>query len=350
MSSGNAVQLKRPVFFENWRAEVEQGVSDFAEGCEFPLYSDAWMTGGAKVGPYLFINTIAHAAGHSGLAPVVILRAGFHFAIDRPKMDRTDASLYHGGTLFDEVAALAALAMGARIVAGPTTREFSPGDPRGQPVAYWGHQPPVLPHGDGGVRLPWLKGRKSLEELKWLGDWVDRDPRDEIALIRSARLYQEAIRIGDTEPALAWLLLVSAVEAAADRWNRDTVSKVDRLRDAKPDLVELLEKECPSTLAIIADEFADSVGATRKFVTFTLRFLPPAPQVRPTEGFQIEWEHAALRRMLRTIYGYRSKALHTGVPFPAPMCDAPIKVTDSPGLNECPLGLATSTMGAVHGT
>ncbi len=256
-------------------------------------------------------------------------------------------SLYHGGALSDEVAALAALAIGARVEAGPTTRQFSTGDSRGRPIAYAGHQPPILPRGDGRVRLPGMQGSRFLGDLQWLGDWVDRDPRDEIALIRSARLYQEALWICDAEPELAWLLLVSAVETVADRWHSVKVSKVDRLRDAKPRVVQLLEENCPSILAGIADELADSVGSTRKFVEFALHFLPPAPTIRPPEGFQIEWEPVAFAKMLRTIYNYRSKALHTGVPFPAPMCEAPINVSPALGICERPLGLATSTMSAV---
>lgn len=347
MSNSSSVHLKRPFFFENWQASAEQGASDFVEGCEFPLYSDAWMTGEERVGPYHFINTIAHASGHTGIAPVMVIRAGFHVEISEPKMDRTDTSLYHGGALSDEVAALAALAIGARVKAGPTTRQFSTGDSRGRPVAYWGHQPPVLPRGDGRIRLPRVQGSRFLGDLQWLGDWVDRDPRDEIALIRSARLYQEALWIGDAEPALAWLLLVSAVETVADRWYSFKVSRVDRLRDAKPRVVQMLEENCPSILANIADELADSVGSTRKFVEFIRHFLPPAPTIRPPEAFQVEWEHVAFAKMLRTIYAYRSKALHTGVPFPAPMCDAPIDLSGTRGICERPVGLAMSTMGAV---
>ncbi len=35
-----------------------------------------------------------------------------------PKMSKTDDSLYHGGSLVDEIAALASLAMGVRVRAG----------------------------------------------------------------------------------------------------------------------------------------------------------------------------------------------------------------------------------------
>jgi hypothetical protein len=126
------------------------------------------------------------------------------------------------------------------------------------------------------------------------------------------------------------------------------MERVARLRDAKPRVVELLEQHCPDVVEEIANELADSFGATRKFVEFTLKFLPCAPEVRPPEGFQIPWDEIAFAKMLRMIYSYRSKALHTGIPFPAPMCEPPNKAGE--GLTrfmERPDGLATSTMGSV---
>ena len=129
-----------PLFFENWRAAVQnESPLDFKDGYECPLYSDAWVVGEQTIGPYRFINTMAHASGPSRgvVAPVMVLRVGLHAQFERPRMVKTDTSIYHGGTLSDEVAALAALALGARVEAGPTTRQFEVGDPRGRPVAYF---------------------------------------------------------------------------------------------------------------------------------------------------------------------------------------------------------------------
>lgn len=63
--------------------------------------------------------------------------------------------------------------------------------------------------------------------------------------------------------------------------------------------------------------------ATKKFVDFGLRFLPPAPELRPEPFLQIEWTGPSWEKILRTIYDYRSKALHAGVPFPSPMGESP---------------------------
>jgi len=37
----------------------------------------------------------------------------------------------------------------------------------------------------------------------------------------------------------------------------------------------------------------------------------------------VDWSDEPLRDVLKIVYDYRSKALHAGKPFPAPMCDPP---------------------------
>lgn len=68
---------------------------------------------------------------------------------------------------------------------------------------------------------------------------------------------------------------------------------------------------------------ADSLGTTTKFRNFVLRFLPEMPELRPPEWAQFKWEPDQLKKALKTIYDYRSNALHDGRPFPPPMCKAP---------------------------
>ena len=154
--------------------------------------------------------------------------------------------------------------------------------------------------------------------------------------------------MADAEPALAWLMLVSAVETAADRWDQSKPQAAERLRESRPDLAEAIEALCPQLLPVVAEKIADTLGATRKFLNFARTFMPPPPERRPDKGFQIDWEAEHLRRGLRTIYSYRSKALHTGVPFPAPMCEPPMSLNrDFPAPSEKPPGLASSMRGGV---
>jgi hypothetical protein len=338
-----------PFLFENWRAAL-QG-QEILGAYECPLYSDAWIVGQTDIGPYQLINTVAHAGaptGWHGIAPVVVLRIDVHKEFDHPNMEKTDSSNYHGGTLSDEIAAIAALAMGCRAEAGPTSREFSQGNPRGKPVAYYGFGGPALPHGSAGRTLPWTIGPHSLADLNWLSNGLESSPGDQIALIRAARLYQDAIWIGDAEPALAWLLLVSAIETAAGRWDQSKLSAAERVRYSKPELAEAIETKCPELFRFIAEKIADTMGVTRKFVDFILAFLPPPPEPRPHLAFRVPWEQENLKPIFRKIYGYRSRALHDGIPFPAPMCLPPLGIgRDWAAPAEKPGALAMRALGGV---
>ena len=60
------------------------------------------------------------------------------------------------------------------------------------------------------------------------------------ALVRSARLYQDALWIATPIHTFGWLMLVSAVETAANAWRSSMGSPLDSLRDTRPDLLEYL--------------------------------------------------------------------------------------------------------------
>lgn len=75
----------------------------------------------------------------------------------------------------------------------------------------------------------------------------------------------------------------------------------------------------------VASQIADSLGSASKFRAFILEYLPPAPSKRPPEWCQHPWNVIDLRKTLAVIYRYRSNALHDGMPFPAPMCEAPYR-------------------------
>jgi hypothetical protein len=162
-SEGSANQrltdAANPILFENWKASLEGNAAP--AWSEYSLYSDAWITSGISIGPYELINTLAHAGGHDSdsVAPVLVLRAEFHIDQPQPDMQKTDVRRYHGGWLADEVAALASLAMGIRMKAGPLARTCEGSDPRGRPVAYYGHDAPVLLIGRQGRVSGWTLSR-----------------------------------------------------------------------------------------------------------------------------------------------------------------------------------------------
>jgi hypothetical protein len=169
---------------------------------------------------------------------------------------------------------------------------------------------------------------------------------DAVAVVRAARLYQDAVWIAESEPELSWLMLVSALESAAGERRKQKQSPIEHLRAWKPELLDVLEGACSAAaVQTVAEMIHGLTGSTKAFIDFVLEFLPSAPSNRPPEWLQHSWDMSALQATLRKIYGYRSKALHGGTPFPAPMCEPPYLDSETKTRAEKPIGLATSTLG-----
>src|SRR6266487_4154826 len=118
--------------------------------------------------------------------------------------------------------------------------------------------------------------------------------------------------------------------------------------NCEPTLVALLESTGIDDLpAKVAEHIADSIGSTKKFRDFILAFLPPPPPKRPYDWACHPWKRQALRETMNQIYDYRSKALHGGIPFPAPMCEPPYRDESWEAPAETPIGLAAHRMGGV---
>jgi hypothetical protein len=321
-TSNKRQSLEGPFSWANWR--VMHAGAPPSGAVEVPLYSDAWLTGEVTtgLGPYQFFNTVPTRHGHGIVRSAVVVRLELHMEFDSPDPDKTDPGVYHGGGLVDELAALASLLTGARFRAGGQSRRFEASDdPRGRPIAWDTRPEPTLSVSHNGIVLPTCGGQHSLMPLEQLTIYPDMDARDAIALIRAARLYQDALWMAESEPNLAWIMLVSAVEAVVNRWHTSPDDPLLRLRSAKPDFVEYLDATNVAGVAErIAAEFADTTRSTWKFMAFLIAHLPPPPSVRPAEHAQIAWTETEMRRAFRVIYGHRSKALHEGIPFPPRLC------------------------------
>ena len=308
---------------------------------EYRLYSDAHITGEFRrsLGPYAFLNTVPSASGTGTISAPIVLRAEMPATKAIPDMSRTDESLYHGGELVDEVVALASLALGARLVDGGVSREFGiDDDPYGRPCE-WSREPePVLRFQRKTPMLPSVGGTHSLEELKRLESIPRIDAARYLSLVRACRSYQEALWVSESEPNLAWLLFVSALETAANDVFMTESSTSDILRTTEPKLAKYLEEFGGiEHLGKVADAIAPTLRATKKFMDFALSFRPDGPENRPSEEYlKLRWTKSQLRKVLNKVYSYRSRALHAGIPFPAPMFRPPFPSQSDARWSEVP--------------
>ncbi len=337
---------------ENWRCFGQAAPQ--VRIVEAPLYTDAHIIGeSASLGPYKLINTIAMGPSRDSARPAIMARIAIHVEGSDVKLPmKDDSNHYHGGDFLDELAALVSLFLGIRVQAGAVEREFkATGDPLGRPVRYHSKPTPFLPMTSGTSQLPKATGQRNLKDLAPIGDLIARDAHKTNALVKAARQYQQALWVADADPALAWLLLVSAVETAAVAWDEKSDTPVARLEAWNPEIHHLIAQHAPDILPEIAEKLTRLTGSTRKFVRFLSDFAPPPPIDRPPKAFCISYERKDLKKAAQQIYEHRSNALHGGVAIPYPMCSAPeyLRFKDAPesGWEEKPTGLATGAFGAV---
>lgn len=355
-------QILGPLAWENWHAAL-RGDSE-GHTYEAILYSDgeyvADLTTG--LGPYSVLNlvpTISGPAVVGWIRPALMLRVT-QFGdwgtmrpgwvegetAESPKVG-TDASVYHGGTSDEEIASLLSLLLGARIKAGGMTRRFDAGgDPRGLPLSELGPQPPPLVRADAPV-IPRLCSRFDLRKAGPLSSYPDLTATQAITLLRAARSYQDALWLADTQPHIAWLLLVTAVEVAASLGAQD-VDALVLLREERPDLAESMKGCDEDSIEAVARRLKREMAAGRRFRKFLLAHWPQPPDARPSAHAQFPWEYPnEVERRLKTVYDIRSRALHDAIPWPQPLCEPPMREGARGPLFEVPPGLGSAARSGV---
>jgi len=342
-----AEREKGPISYVNWR-RARNGEPEIG-AYEFPLYTDGRVISEIPVGTpgfegCAFINTVPIGEGLGLLRPAVVLRLTDHLppGVVVPDMTKTDTSLYHGGDLEDEFAALLSVCLGLRFWASGASRTFRPGgDPRGRPQEFLSEIPTITVRTRTPI-IPGIARPAELELLAPLKQFPDLEPDDATAFIRAARAYQQGLWVCDSDPNLAWLLLVSAVEVVADQWFVGGADEEALLREHKADLVAQMEAiGCGEAIGPVAREFAQVMKSTAKFMGAIMHFIPPPPADRPPWG-QLDWAPSAMKKSVALVYKYRSKALHEATPFPHPMCQPPYGEAGWDAPAEVPIGGATS--------
>jgi hypothetical protein len=320
---------------------------------EYPLFTDAHIIGQLIEGcePYTFLNMVPSRRESGTVRESIMLRIYWYASYQSVGCSvETDVSQYHGGHINDEIAALVSLKLGIRLKSGGMTRTFHDyyEDQLGVPRSPINPHPQLIVQDKQRLILPGVVKEVDLSTLNELKSLQNLSEDQYVALLRAARLYQDAIWIAEYDPNSAWLMLISAVETAANQWTADMGTPAERLKSLKPKVADLLVSSGgKELLEQVADEIASSLGATNKFIKFCLEYKPEAPGKRP-EHAQVEWTKNGLKKVLNTLYKYRSNALHGGTPFPSPMYSSPENTMDGLLLSEkaCTFGLALHTHGA----
>jgi len=340
-----------PPSYENWKSSLSSETTAI-NGFEVPLFTDAHITGEIEegFGPYQFLNPIAIPRSSDSIMPGVFLRIENRLELhsfSTEEMSRTDSTYYHGGTLQDEIAALASLILGVRFKSGGETREFNEGeDPRGKPILYKLNMNPILLLNGEKLIIPNARRTINLKDLDKLLSYPTLSPGDAIILIKAARIYQDAIWIAESEPELAWIMFVSAIETVANHWSTVKATPVEKLHASMPELEDVLfDQGGEAHVEAVANLVVPYMGATKKFVDFVMNFRPQPPVNRSRKHLRYSWDEKEIEKTLKMIYKYRSGALHGGSKFPAPMCYPPMIFDGMPG--EVPIGLATMANGGV---
>ena len=310
-----------PACIANWKALLDG--EPLLETIEYPIYTDAWVTGQVDdgLGPYSFINSFG-AQREPTRHPSIVLRMDMHLPAGSLKhqLSVTNATAYHAGDIEDELSALLGLCLGIRTKAGGFTRRFDTTDgcdPRGQPFAgtHKTVPPLVKPATQSRRILPKLVGTYCLNDALSVGFRMlaTLDPQAGAALVKAARLHQEALWTAEVSPEMSWFLLVIAVEACAKAW------------------------------AVKTGRAGKRWGPTGRFKGFLQAFCPGPPESRPKQCYQHDWDRKTLEVSFTKVYEWRSAFVHEGILFPKPMCMPPH--FEDARYSEIPTGLATSAQG-----
>ncbi|HHC6575890.1 TPA: hypothetical protein ACN34E_001020 [Vibrio parahaemolyticus] len=293
---------------------------------EFPIYSDISVTGDLLegMGPLSFHNTRSRRLVLGEVVVPVVVRVGYYSRPLTPNFSESSYSHYHGGWLPDEIAALMSLTLGARFYAGDVIREFDPysNDPLGKPRCSNLVQPPVSNISTQQLVLPEVCQTKDLRKLKFFENFGSLPPNIAEKVVKCCRQYQNALWVAESNPELCWLMLISALEIAANEWAKNEQSELDNLESSYPEFFkQLVQHGNDNLLNLAAETFSPITKSTSKFMKFCKHFSPEKLIQKNSRGFK--YSSTQLSNALRTIYSHRSQALHSGIPFPAPMCETP---------------------------
>ncbi len=337
--------------WRNWNA-YDDGKAEI-ENVDDELHSDRRFDGGPTTfGPYtlsIFVRSDrSDAPGRVG--PAVRLHVGVHDhlipdVVVGGQLVKANSDAYHGGDSSDEVAALVSLALGVRLrVAGTAQMSLIHENNESHTPIYL--EVPTLAHPGrpDWESVPAARTRPAdLTKTGRLATFPNIDEKAQVELVRAARAYATGLWWANEDPNLAWLQLVTAVETGATYRQKATAEPTTLVEQLWPELWSALKPANQPIRAEVAELLADQIRATRRFLDFLNDLAPEPPEVRPPFG-ELAWGN--MEGHARLIYRHRSKALHTGKPFPLPMLEEP-RTEENGATQEVPYGLNSGGLGGV---
>lgn len=270
---------------------------------EYEVITDSHIVGDMKFGPYYFAIW-EFSLKKEGEKRKLCLRMNersqttFIPGVSESRKD----SYYHGGRIADEIVILASLFLRRRLILGPQVRRDGKPELIRRDIKYrWNDEQLV-------------KGRSSLKDLEPSFKQLETfEPKLHQRFILSVKFYHQAIEIIEERSTMAYLNLVSAVEALCQDFDIGEV-KIKDIDDKLAELVDKIEdRELKSELE--KHIMKRNRLLKRRFVSFILAHLDDSfwEENRPKYGLI---EPKELQNLLKRIYDQRSSTLHSGEPFP----------------------------------
>lgn len=259
------------------------------------------------------------------------------YPLQKSRQIKSNLESYTSLSLHEEITAFLSLILGIRLKVGTEYRVFLSKN-MGQ-KNYFGEiqnnnpqkNPPPLRMCYSNPTIPYTIRFKTPEpiDLYQTKEYFSHlltmnDEKTYIALIRSARLYSNALWICESDPENAWLLLVSAIETAAEAWKKDKNDQIKLLESEQKELYDAINAIGQSKIKEdVMQKVASALNlkAEKKFVAFITTFHKKPENKCQNDYRMINWNN--YETIIKKIYELRSKVLHTGQPFPEEMCKAP---------------------------
>lgn len=286
-------------WLENMRLLSQENGED--SSAEFLVTVDAQFVGEVEYGPYwLRLWTFGDVpAGENRYLCLGINERIKPLATDPGQLSKK--GFYHYGGVPGELVALASLFLRRRMRLGPLVRMED------RPVV--GKPKKTM------INEQLAMGRANLTDLApWLKLTAALAPEYQLPFILSAKRYSRALQFIETEPDIAYMELVCAVETLAQADIEGDISI--GLEDLNPKVAEVIRKIAdPKLQKELCNTMRELVGAKKKFRMFVERYTAEEfwAESKPGRGRVTCTE---LKKSIDLIHGQRSNTSHTGQDFP----------------------------------